>query len=47
MDNKKGKKGKLLFSKYFLIINDNEYFKIIKIVKTELVTDNVEGKKGK
>ena len=47
MDNKKGKKGKLFFSKYFLIINDNEYFKNIKIFKSELVTDNAKGKKGK
>jgi hypothetical protein len=45
MDNKKGKKGKLFFSKYFLIIYHLIILIVYKIFMTEMVTDNAKGKK--
>jgi hypothetical protein len=45
MDNKKGKKGKLFFVKYFLIIYHLIILIVYKIFVIELVTDNTEGKK--
>ena len=44
MDNKKGKKGKLFFTKIFITKYVLIKYILIKIFMTELVTDNEKGK---
>jgi len=44
MDNKKGKKGKLFFTKLFITKYVLKIINIIKLIMTELVTDNEKGK---
>ena len=47
MDNKKGKKGKMFFIKYYMTIYDNILYKYCNKFMTVLVTDNGKGKNGK
>ena len=43
MDNRKGKKGKLFFTKYFIIIYNNKIYFLIYNFVIVLVMDNEKG----
>ncbi len=47
LDNGKCKKGKFIFSKYFVTMYGLIFNLFYKIFVTELVLDNGKGKKGK